>query len=412
MTTLIVAKHIVFTLNMIGLIVFAGWCVCKKIEPALRDKFIRISVLVLLIKCFYILLFVHVYPARVFSTDGERYFYEIQGVAQAPWEWNPIEGKGPRYSASAKMGMSYAYGLVLFAHRIDSLYGVLFINLVCGFLTCLFVMLLVLRLSWFNYDAIMAFFITGIYPETIFWNSRVVRENFTLMLVPLLVYASIRLWETHRIKYFLVMLGATFMLVLARAQLSLLFLLIIGYVALLSVLRMNRPKSIMLSGALILAGFLSWGFVKGQIKAAIGAQLLGYFSLNPGVWVEKINNFTVHAPELLSVFARQDHGMIGILIAPLFISALMIFIAAILNFPRIFSRNPEAAGLLVFLVVSFVFSVAASGLINIRFRATIAPLVVALISVTIGYYLRLAGVIKTGTRDRALLNLRHNVAET
>lgn len=358
------------------------------------------------------MIFVHFYPERVFSTDGERYFYEIQGVAHAPWEWNPIEGKGPQYSASAKMGMSYAYGLVLFAHRIDSLYGILFLNLVCGFLTCLFVMLLVLRLSWFNHDAIMAFFITGIYPETIFWNSRVVRENFTLMLVPLLIYASIRLWESQRIRYFLIMLGATFMLTLARAQLSLLFLLIIGYVALVSILRMNRPKSIMLSGTLIVAGLLSWGFMKGQIKAAIGNKLLGSFSFNPGLWVEKFNNFIVHAPELLSVFARQDHGMVGVLIAPLFISTLILFFAAMLNFSRIYGRNPEAAGLLVFLVVSFIFSVAASGLINIRFRATISPLVIALISVTIGYYLRLAGVNKTETRDSASLNLRRNVAET
>src|SRR3546814_8776041 len=55
-------------------------------------------------------------PDKVIYKDALRYFNEIQGIAEAFWEWNPITGTGPGYAQTPKMGMSYLYGIVLGLH--------------------------------------------------------------------------------------------------------------------------------------------------------------------------------------------------------------------------------------------------------------------------------------------------------
>lgn len=388
------AWHAIFTINMLGIVVIAGMAVsrmCFSDAPDTGRRFATLSMAVILIKVLYVLMYVQLHPDGVFSTDGQRYFREIQGVSAAPWHWDPIAGTGPRYSASAKLGMPYLYGLVLFAHRIDTLYGVLVLNIVVAYLTCLLVLLLTLRISAFHQDGLLAFFLAGVYPETLFWNARVVRENQALLLVSLLVYAAIRLKETYRLRYLAVAVLTTFLLALTRAQLSLLFLLIALYFGAAALMQTDRKKTLMIAAVLIMAGFLLRDFMEAQIKAAIGTDLLRYITLSPVFWLKKVADFLKSAPHLLSVYARQEHGALGILLAPIFVAGMSAFVLTVARFGRIFHKNRFGAGLMVFLVVAFLFVVATIGLINIRFRATVAPLVLALISVTIGHYWRQFG---------------------
>lgn len=386
-----ILKHTVFFVNMLGLVVLAGGLVARKIgreDPGIARQFILLSVVVVLVKLFYILVFYQLAPERIFSTDGNRYFFEIQGIASAPWRWNPIEGTGPQYSVSAKMGMSYVYGLILFVHRIDSLFGVLGINLVMAYLTSVMVFLLTMRISDHYEDGLLAFVLCAIYPETLFWNARVVRENFVLLLVPLLVYAAIRLYETQLLRYLAVALMATFLLAITRAQLALLFPLVLAYFGVTVVCGFERKKVLATVGIMSLLFVLLRGFIENQIRAAIGSDLLRYMTVDPVFWVRQLENFIRHAPHLLSVYARQEHGLLGIFLVPVFVSAMALLALTFINFKKIFTKSYFAAGLMAFLTVAFVFVVATFGLINIRFRATVAPLALSLVSVSIGYYWR------------------------
>lgn len=381
--------HIIFTLNLVGVLAcIIGYVARRCFIPSSRAKehFLLLSVSIIAIKVLYVLIYSSLNPDGVLSTDGGRYLREIQGISAAPWRWNPVAGTGPLYARSPKMGMSYVYGVILFTHRVDSLYGVLALNVLFSYLTCLMVMLLSMKLSVSPTAALVALFAAAVYPETLFWNARVVRENFTLFLIPTLVLCSIRLRETYRIRYLVLALLCTFLLAITRAQLSFFFLLIALYFAAVSIWQNDRKKTITLATFLGILGLLGVGFMKKQIKAAIGSDLLAFLTLDPLFWVSRMDDVCTNLPLLLSVFARQGHGALGVMLAPLFIIMAVLFILSVAQFGKIFHKNRFAAGLLIFLVVTFLFTVSAFGLFNIRFRATVAPLVLALISVSSVHY--------------------------
>src|SRR3546814_794433 len=145
-------------------------------------------------------------PDKVIYKDALRYFNEIQGIAEAFWEWNPITGTGPGYAQTPKMGMSYLYGIVLGLHQAPTLAGVLVLNVVMLYFTAFMVFLTVLRLTRNPTAAIGSMLLVAVYPETIFWTIRPARDNLTLFLTVALVYASILLFETHRIRWLLIFL--------------------------------------------------------------------------------------------------------------------------------------------------------------------------------------------------------------
>jgi hypothetical protein len=381
--------HIVFTLNLLGAMAFIIGYVAQRFfspQSKARKRFLLLSAGIVVLKVMYVLAYSTMDPEGVLSTDGERYLGEIQGISEAPWQWNPVAGTGPHYARSPKMGMSYVYGLILFTHRVNSLYGVLALNVFFSYLTCLMVMLLAMKLSDSPTAALVALFAAAVYPETLFWNARVVRENFTLFLTPALTYCAIRLRETYRIRYLALALGCTFFLAITRAQLSLFFLLIVIYFAAVSIWQADRKKTIVMALFLGVLGLLGVSFMKSQIKAAIGSELLDYLTLNPAFWLSRMDDVCSNLPRLLSVFARKGHGAMGVMLAPVFIIIAGLFVLTGIQFRQIFRKNAFAAGLLMFLVGTFLFSVSAFGLFSIRFRATVAPLVLAIIAVSATHY--------------------------
>src|SRR3546814_9059504 len=103
------------------------------------------------------------------------------------------------------------------------------------YFTAFMVFLTVLRLTRNPTAAIGSMRQVAGYPETIFWTIRPARENLTLFLTVALVYASILLFETHRIRWLLIFIMITALLLLTRAKLvffSAIIVVFYGYVVL------------------------------------------------------------------------------------------------------------------------------------------------------------------------------------
>ena len=390
-----VLLHVVFTVNMIGLLVFVVWSIAARAfprDPGLRRRFHVFSLSIVVFKALYVLAFANLAPERILSTDGGRYLSEMQKISDAPWQWNPVLGIGVYHDKSAKMGMSYIYGILFYLHGVRSLYAAIAINIVFAYLTCAAVFLLTRLLTEPVFPAFMAMFATAVYPETLYWNGRIVRENLTLFLVPVLVFSFIRMCDTRRIAYVAATLGTTFLLAITRVQLAFLLPLMVGYFVVTAMWRRDRAKTVAL--AVLFAGLVYSGrdFFRGQAKRAHFSEILDYFTLNPGFWARRIDTFLDNAPAVLTIYARQSHGELGILIAPVVIAVMTLFVFSVLHMRRIFPGRLFAAGLCMFVVVVFIFILAASGLINMRFRASIIPLVLALVSASGYYYWRRWGL--------------------
>jgi len=384
--------HLVLTINVAGLLALvisrvarAEW---NAAGPAAARRFIHVSIAVLVLKVAFVVLFVQAFPERVLSTDGVRYFNETRQIAQAPWLWNPIAGTGPKYSESPKMGMSYLYGVILYAHGVDSLYGVLLLNVALAYLTCLMVYLLAGQLSDARLPAHLAMLGTAVYPETAFWTARVVRENLTLFLVPLLLYAAIRFRASPRLRYAAIFLGSAVVLVLTRAQLGVLLLLIAGYYITSLLSERLRFRSLLIAVLVSLAGLGLLNFVRSQIREAVGQKMTHFLSLDLAFWVGRLDTLRESLPRLLSFVAREGYGLAGLLLAPAVAGVSVLFVLAVLNARRIFPGRSFAAGLLLCVVLGFLFGLACAGLYSIRFRSTIAPLVIPVVCVTAHYYWR------------------------
>lgn len=382
--------HAVFAVNLAGLLALTIWLVARKetvsVGPKAARRFITISALILLLKLCYVLVFTQAFPERILSTDGTRYLYEMRQIAEAPWKWNPITGVGPHYDKSPKMGMSYLYGVILFMHGVDSLYAVLLLNLAFAYLMCLMVYLLTRQLSDAPLPAAMAMLLAAVYPETSYWTARVVRENLTLFLVPALVYLAIRLRTSFRLRDVAAFVGTSVLLVLTRAQLGVILLLTAGYFLASLIWERLRPRTLILTLLMSLAGLGLLSFVKDQIREAVGQKMTRFLTLDLSFWVERLETFFQTAPKLFSFVARGDHGLAGLLLAPAFLAVVLLYLLSILNARRIYPGRSFAAGLMIWVTLGFLFGLACAGLFSIRFRVTIIPLVIPLVAVTAYYY--------------------------
>jgi hypothetical protein len=381
--------HAVFTANMALLVLLVVWRFTRRAAGRAgvdRRRLVLASIAVVALRVAFIAMFKLALPDRGPSPDEQRYFSEIQQIAHAPWQWNPFTGTGPYYQVTAKMGMSYLYGSVLFLHRIDSLYGVLVLNVVFGLFTSLAVYLLTSRLSRSSTPAVIAMLLTAVYPETLFWTARVTRENMTLFLVPMLVYTSIRLFETYRLRHVVFALLEMAALLLVRAQLVMFAVLIIAFFGVRALLARNRARAIGVT--LVASSLLAIGFsaLKDQIRRAGGSEALKLLSADPDFWSERGAGFFENLGGVLSPVARGSYGAVGILMAPFALAVLVLSALTILRFRRIFAANLTAARLVAFLSVSFLLALALVGRVNIRFRSTVAPLLLSLISVSMHYY--------------------------
>lgn len=383
---------IVLTINALGVLGLFTWWAGRNAfdKDSTWQKRLFLGMLIILaIKIVYVAWFAAYFPERVMETDGRRYAFEMRGISEEPWRWNPWSGTGPYgYAKTAKMGMSYIYGVLLFLHGTSSLYAILVLNVFFGALTCLAVFKLCGTVASAPTVQLASLYLAGIHPEMLFWNGKIVRENLTLMMVPVLFYSAIKLKQTHRLHYFVFLLITAAGLALVRAQLVLFVVMIVAYDALLLIRQKNWIRSLcilLLSLGLV---YLLGDLAREQISRAVGSAPLRYLKLDPLFWWAKIKAAIDPLPSLLSLAARQKHGVAGLFLAPFVGMVFALFLVAVIRFRRVFAGRTHAAGLLIVSSVAFILVVASSGLINIRFRATIAPLIIPVVVSAAGYLWR------------------------
>lgn len=383
------AFHALFTFNVLAVIAALLWVLTRRSfsgQPDHAKIFILCCVAVLVIRSAFVIVFAYAFPERMLTPDSLRYLYEISGIAQEPWRWNPIAGTGPHYEVTPKMGMSYLYGVILFLHQIDSLYAVLVLNIVVGLLTSIIVFFITKRLSDSLVPGYLAMLLTAVYPECIYWTARVLRENLALLLVPALVYASIRLYETYKLRHLAYVAAIAGSLLLVRAQLVMFVPLIALYFGVWSVVTGKGVRAVMVTAVAGLLLAFSFSFFESQIYQAAGSRALNLISLDPDVLLEHGNALLRNIDAVLSPVTEGNYGSAGVLILPFALGVAMLLILALLRFRRVFAANLGVAGLLLFLSASFLAALAMVGQLNIRFRSTVAPLVISLIAVSAYHY--------------------------
>lgn len=383
------AFHALFTFNVLALIAGLLWYVKRRSFSGRPDHakiFILCCVAVLAIRSVFVIVFVYAFPQRMLSPDELRYLYEIGEIAQEPWRWNPIAGTGPHYDVTPKMGMSYLYGVILFLHQIESLYAVLVLNIVVGLFTSIVVFFITKRLSHSPAPGYLAMLLTAVYPECVYWTARVLRENLLLFLVPALVYASIRLYETYKLRHLVYAAAIAGSLLLVRAQLVMFVPLIALYFGVQSVVTGKGGRAVTVTAVTGLTLIFSFSFFESQIFRAAGSRTLNLISLEPGDLLSHGTAFLRNIGGVLTPVTGGNYGAAGVLIVPFALCVAVLLLLGLLRFRRVFAANVGVAGLLLFLSALFLAALAIVGQLNIRFRSTVAPLLLSLISVSAYHY--------------------------
>lgn len=369
-------KHFIFTgFLLLYLIIFLF------IFHRGKSTFHFMTLFILIGKVCFVVLFYYMFPERVLSTDGVRYIAEIQSISFVPWEWNPFTGTGPYYAVSAKLGMPYFYGVVLFLFGINSLYGVLALNIVVSYFTSYVVYLLTMEISSSRKVALSAMVVSALYPEILFWNALVVRENLSLLLVSLVLYTSVRAFDTLKLRYFILVVLLSIALLLVRVQLVFftpLVLLYYGFFMIWKSPRNAKIRALLVGLGSAVAFYLGLPLIEQQVRRAIGSGLLRYLTLDPSFWIEQIKRSTASLGKVLSIMPQQGYGSIGLLMVPFSVFTLCAIAVMLFRFKAIFGSRSLKAGLLLFVSVIFILMLAITGSINMRFRSTVAPLIIPL----------------------------------
>lgn len=382
-----IAGFFVFLVNVSGLLTFTLVMIARYFLPQERiflSRYATLMVFLVTAKSLQIVVYSQLSPEGVFSTDGYRYWYEIKNIAGEPWAWNPFTGQGPRYSETAKMGMSYLYGLISYAHGACSIEMVLIINVFFAVATSSLVGAITAQLCNSRNAILAATSLFAFFPETAYWTGRVVRENMAMFLVTLIALFAIRLRNGFRIGDLLILSAGTFALSLTRAQLVLFVpLIVVYYIATAIFCKINKNIIFGICGSLFLVMFFRDLFTD-QIEKSTGSTFLKYFTLQPEFWIDQLEDGRDNILALLSLRARGAHGFAGMALAPFSAALIGGFAASSLFFFQIFQERKRDAGLLVFLVSIYICVLASAELINIRFRATIVPFMLALIAAAAG----------------------------
>lgn len=385
------------TINLIGLLSFICWRAGKKLYPSvqegqLRSRFYTLCAAIVCIKIAYVAFFYFQWPEKSVYKDAARYFFEMQGIASAPWLWNPFTGEGPLYNDSAKMGMNWIYGFVMFLHNIDSLYSAFALNIFWGTMICLVVGWLTYELSQSKLAAILATAYAAIYPEILYWHARVLRENFTLFLVPLMAVLCIKFYDSRKLSYALAIAAVFIITLITRAQLSLfLFLIILFYGAYMigrSILKAQLVRPIVFLGLVSLVAYFAFEPFKQQFAVGAGVRLFQYFVLDPKFWSMQFEMFLENLPQVLEFSAGGTFGLAGMILFPFVTLTAALFLGMIFNFRKIFGARTKHAAMVLFLICCFIFMLAAFQSFSIRVRSTVAPLILALIAPTLLFYWR------------------------
>lgn len=326
-------------------------------------------------------------PDRIVYADAARYYYEIRRIAEAPWLWNPLTGTGPfGYDDTPKMGMSYLYGWILGCFQATSLIGILALNVAFLYITGYAVFLLTLRLSSSATAAAVGMATVGIYPETLFWVIRPARENIALPTVALVAYFGIRLFDTGRLRWMVGLLALSAALLLTRAQLVLFTGLVFTYygfvVAGRVFFRGNLSGAAFVLAALVAAAVVA-PFAAEQIRSAAGSAIFRVMSLDALAVIataERSNGALRLIP--------SGYGAAGLLMLPFAVALVALTIGTLIRFSTIFRGGMVPAGMVLLMIIVFMTMLSVLGSINIRFRSTVAPLLIAFMAPGAVYYWR------------------------
>src|SRR5690606_32105785 len=81
----------------------------------------------------------------------------------------------------------------------------------------------------------------------------------------------------------------------------------------------QRGRLLMMLGVAVIAAFLAWPLISEQIIGALG-QKAGHEFLSLAYWFENLGEVGESLPRVLTLWARQEHGAAGYLLAPFTIS--------------------------------------------------------------------------------------------
>jgi Dolichyl-phosphate-mannose-protein mannosyltransferase len=372
--------------NSIFLMILLSFLIWFFLIPLKKNKsFIVFSSVILLVKVLYVIAFYRIFPEMVTDGDAERYLFEMKKIGENPFLWNPLTGTGPDgYSVTAKMGMPYLYGWIIYIFKGSPLFIALSLNILFSYFTSVVVYFLSLKINKNQTVAVFAMLLSSIYPEILYWSSMLLRENISLLLVALMVYLSIHLWETKKIRYAAIILVVLLLLFIIRIQLIFILPIIIFYY-LLTHFKLKMKNVLVVLGMGIMVWML-YPFVERQIIRAVGSDILQFLTLDPAFWMDSIvNRLIPNLGQVLALIPRGSLSSAGLLYLPfsLFVCAGLIVTA--LYFKKIFHEHSKKAGLLLFISICFILILAFTNAINIRFRSTIAPLYLVVVASSMHY---------------------------
>ena len=331
---------------------------------------------------------------RISRPDEARYLYEIENIGLNPADWNPITGVGPSYDVTPKMGYSYVVGLLQYVFRTEPRLTALAFNVLAGMWLSIAVYHLSFLLSGSTRASVLAAFLSALYPEILFWKATVLRENLSLLLVTILIYVVLRLNLTLRLKYVFVIIGVTFALSLVRAQLALfsvvLVVLSLPFYYLRLWKRIESRSGIAGLFTLLVLGLgllVGWSHLETQIIRASGYATIGNLPLVPQILYETVIDRSIwtNVMAVLSPVARGGQEFTGFLLALFVVPTWGLVLFSLTRFRKIFGEQTRNAMFVLAIILVFILSLAIYEASNIRFRATIAPALIAYLGPVVWY---------------------------
>lgn len=338
--------------------------------------------------------------------DQVYYLYLIEHIAQNPADWNPLTGLGPSDELAMKIGYSYVVGLLVFVFGADPLLAALAFNLIMSIWLSVAVYHLSFLLSGSTGASITAAIISALYPEILIWRATVLRENVTLLLLTVLIYAVIRLNVTARLKYVFLAIGMTLALSLARAQLAFMAIVLVVLSVPFYYLRLSeriwsrrRMVGLVTLGILSLSLAVIWPYLQMRIFRVTGYQTLQDLPLTPHIWYPVVTDalFWNTVLDVLSPIARGEQQIPGFLLAFVVVPMWSLIFFSATRFKAIFREQMRNALFVLMFVLVFLMGLAYIGRPDIRFRSNIAPTLVAYLGPVIWYVLcRISKIFKDG----------------
>ncbi|MCK4304499.1 MAG: hypothetical protein KAY24_09700 [Candidatus Eisenbacteria sp.] len=340
------------------------------------ERLLRAGLVVLAAKVLFVLAFVLIWPDRIVHKDAGRYFHEMQLIAQYPWLWNPLTGHGPGYHASAKLGMSYVYGWLFWLFHVRSIAAALMLNVFFACLTSLAVYHLTHRIGESRKLAVSAMLLSAIYPETLYWSGRILRENFTLLLVPCLFLSMLALFEKPTVRRSVAFALLSVTVVATRVQLILFVPLIL--LMFLFVGRQRAWKKACYVLAFLAPICLAAPFVGYLLDQTVCNQGGQYLACDPSFWSGKLLAGIMNLPLVLSLVPKMGHGPEGYLMLPFTVWLFAMLAMMVFRFKAVFRRRTREALLLFVPCAIYLWMLAMQDAINIRYRVSVMPVLLPL----------------------------------